>query len=476
VVGKVDLVLLALQLFFEARIGFRAISRVLCVFSDLLELAKTPCPQTVINWVTRLSIVKIEQAAQLSASSEAKAGVGNGFIWVIDTSIGLGAGKIFTVLALDTHHHQRHPHAPTLGNVHCLAVAVANSWTGESVADFLQRLMSSLGSPAAILKDGGTDLGKAQRLLTARGTVCPSIDDMSHHLANLVKHAYRHDPQLAVFISACGKVSKHLKQTVLACLAPPSVSVKARFMNLHRWVSWADKLLKHSPPGRAAQGSRLEKLRLSLDRLPQCKTFIQRFLRDARALLACQKLLKVKGLSHKTYVECEHLLELTPLSPTIRTGFVDWASKQLKIAQTLGVEAIGLPVSSDCVESLFGVGKRLGTGDVNDAHRIAKRLPALCGTLSEEDAQRVLEISVKAQQQTMGSTDSLIQQRRKVLAHPGTLETLEETGEARFELIPSAKNRANNAAMPSVRSDFEISCCPAIREGISGDICAKALE
>src|SRR5258705_7934942 len=34
--------------------------------------------------------------------------------------------------------------------------------------------------------------------------------------------------------SACGRVSSKLKQTLLACLAPPTVRTKARFMNVHR--------------------------------------------------------------------------------------------------------------------------------------------------------------------------------------------------------------------------------------------------
>ena len=52
---KVDLVLLALQLFFVARIGFRAVSRVLSVLAMALGIQKAPCPQTIINWVTRLA-------------------------------------------------------------------------------------------------------------------------------------------------------------------------------------------------------------------------------------------------------------------------------------------------------------------------------------------------------------------------------------------------------------------------------------
>ena len=59
---KGDVVLLALQLFFVARIGFRAVSRVLSLLAWALGIKRAPCPQTVINWVMRLAIVRIESA------------------------------------------------------------------------------------------------------------------------------------------------------------------------------------------------------------------------------------------------------------------------------------------------------------------------------------------------------------------------------------------------------------------------------
>jgi len=74
---------------------------------------------------------------------------------MIDMSIGLGTGKILTVLAINAHHHQLSPSAPGLHDVHCMAVSVADSWTGESIAAFLGRLIASAGRPAAYLKDGG---------------------------------------------------------------------------------------------------------------------------------------------------------------------------------------------------------------------------------------------------------------------------------------------------------------------------------
>ena len=58
----------------------------------------------------------------------------NGAIWMIDTSIALGAGKILAILELKIDHFKNHEGAPTLESINCVAISVARSWTGESVA------------------------------------------------------------------------------------------------------------------------------------------------------------------------------------------------------------------------------------------------------------------------------------------------------------------------------------------------------
>ncbi len=62
VTEKKDLVYLCLQLFIQTRISFRAVSRVLKVLVPYLGLKKGPCHQTVINWINRLSISRIQMA------------------------------------------------------------------------------------------------------------------------------------------------------------------------------------------------------------------------------------------------------------------------------------------------------------------------------------------------------------------------------------------------------------------------------
>lgn len=237
---KVDVVHLALQLFLEARIGFRAVSRVLTLLASALGSKKAPCPQTILNWVMRLSIVRIDSARSLRGLPLSPALFSNGLIWMIDISIGLGTGKILAVLAVEAHHHHLAAGALSLPQVHCIGVSVAPSWTGEAIAEVLKRLITVMGRPAAYLKDGGSELHKAVALLAEQRLASPCIDDISHAAALILKRIYQHHPAFEAFLSACGRVSGKFKQTMLACLAPPKVRTKARFLSVHRLFTWAD--------------------------------------------------------------------------------------------------------------------------------------------------------------------------------------------------------------------------------------------
>ena len=310
VTAKVDVVRFSLQLFLVVHLSFRAISRVLPLLAEPLGLTKAPCPQTGSNWVTRLSLVRISSCAEPSGQHVREQRHGAGAIWLLDTSIALGDGKILAVLAVNLHHDQVSCRAPELARVTCLAVCVAPSWTGDRLADVLATRMAVTGCPAASLNDGGSDVSRAVRLLGERGLDSPCISDMSHRSANLLQHAYQEHPQFSTFVSACGAVSTALQHTIFACLTPPKVSFTSRFMNLHRLVTWGHRLLHHTPSGHASHETVLTRLQAKLGELPDCQPFIARFLRDAQALLACQKLLKTTGLSPASYQACQPLGDL----------------------------------------------------------------------------------------------------------------------------------------------------------------------
>jgi hypothetical protein len=452
---KVDVVLLALHLFFVARIGFRAVSRVLSLLAWALGIKKAPCPQTIINWGIRLSIVRIEAARRLKGLPLRQAPFTNGLIWMIDISIGLGTGKMLAVLAVDAHHHQLAKGALCLKQVHCIGVSVADSWTGDTIAKVLDRLIAQMGRPAAYLKDGASELQKAVDVLGEQGLSSPCLDDISHAVASMLKRLYQDHPSFLTFVSACGRVSGKLKHTILACLAPPTVRTKARFMNVHRLFTWADRLLKLSPPGGAKTGSTLAKLRACLDQLPACKALIRRFRADAAGLLECQKILKSKGLSHDTRAQCEPLIDTMP-SSALRQEFRAYLDFELETATALGLDHIGLPISSEAIESLFGVAKQHGVGETQDAARIALRLPALCGLPTHEEAAQVLQVSVAKQREVTGQVISLTKQRRRVLGNPERLESLSLTqGSPQVELRASPKNRSNHQNIVQISNIYE---------------------
>jgi hypothetical protein len=452
---KVEVVLVSLHLFLVARIGFRAVSRVLSLLAWALGIKKAPCPQTVINWVTRLAMVRTQSARLLEGLPLRQVPFSNGLIWLIDSSIGLGTGKILAVLAVDAHHHQLVPSALSLDRVHCLGVSVADAWTGDTIADLLDRLIAQMGRPAAYLKDGGSDLHQAVATLDEQGLGSPCIDDISHAVAGMLKRTYQAHPALATFLTACGQVSGKLKHTILACLAPPTVRTKARFMNVHRLFTWAEQVLTLSPAGGAKQGSALAKLRACLDQLPACKALIKRFRTDAHGLLECQKILKMQGLSHDTRAQCEPLIA-TMSSCALRQEFRAYLDFELETATTLGLDHVGLPISSDAIESLFGVAKRHGVGETQEANRLALRLPAFCGVPTREEAEQVLRVSVARQQELTAQCTSLSKQRREVLGHPEHLESLSlEQATPHVELMPSPKNRSNYQEIIDISNSYE---------------------
>jgi hypothetical protein len=115
-----------------------------------------------------------------------------------------------------------------------------------------------------------------------------------------------------------------------------------------------------------------------------------------------------------------------------------------------------VPISSDTIASLFGVAKRHGVGQTQDAARIALRLPALCGAPTREEAEHVLGISVARQHEMTGQFTSRTKQRREVLGHGKELESLGQSqGKLHMELFPGPKNRSHYAAIVKVSTDCE---------------------
>lgn len=150
-------------------------------------------------------------------------------------------------------------------------------------------------------------------------------------------------------------------------------------------------------------------------------------------------------------------------SATWRLEFHAYLAFELETAKTLGLDRVGLPISSDSIESLFGVAKQHGVGQTQDAARMALRLPALCGVPTREEAEQVLEVGVARQEELTGQFISLTKQRREVLGHPERLDSLSRNqSDPHVELMPGPKTRSNCQAIVGLSTRCENSYGPPL--------------
>ena len=151
-------------------------------------------------------------------------------------------------------------------------------------------------------------------------------------------------------------------------------------------------------------------------------------------------------------------------SAALRQEFRAYLDFELQTATTLGLDHVGLPISSDALESLFGVAKRHGVGETPDADRMALRQPALYGVPTREEAEQVRKVRVARQQELTAQCTSLTQQRREVLGHPERLESLNlDQANPHVEIIPSPKNRSNYQNIINISNGYEECYGPPLR-------------
>jgi hypothetical protein len=196
-------------------------------------------------------------------------------------------------------------------------------------------------------------------------------------------------------------------------------------------------------------------LRACLEQFPACKALIKRFRTDAHGLLECQKILKTQGRSHNTRAQCEPLIDTMP-SCALRQELRASRDFALETATTRGRDHVGVPISSDAIAALFGVAKRHGVGETQEAQRMALRLPAFCGVPTREEAGQVLQVRVAKQHELTAQCTSLTTQRREVRGHPERRERLSlEQATPHVERIPSPKNRSNHQEIIHISNRYE---------------------
>src|SRR3989442_14874207 len=94
-------------------------------------------------------------------------------------------------------------------------------------------------------------------------------------------------------------------------------------------------------------------------------------------------MLQTTGLSHDTLAQCAPLIDAMPAA-AVRREFRASLAFELESATTLGLDHIGVPISSESIASLCGVAKQHRVGQTQAAAPRPLHLPAFGGAPPRE--------------------------------------------------------------------------------------------
>jgi hypothetical protein len=376
---QVNIQVVAVLFFIFGVVSCRAVSRLLKLIRQVWQvpLPRIPHHSSVVNWVCRAGLGLLSSVASWESRP---------WVAIIDTSISYAQQKLLVVLRAPLDHFVRNARALALGDVECIGIEIREVWNGESVCQALTRIFAAAGSPAAIIKDGGGDIGSGTKAwCNSQSIRVAVVRDIGHVIANELKRVYTRNPVLARFLTLVDKIRHHLCQTELASLRPPRLRTKGRFQSISRVAEWAQAIILFvGGRGRVDEGSTVGRCRKIFAGLSKMRWLIERMARDCIALNQLMELLKNRGLNQETYAKAKTILLTLPDRKGVRKRLLRWLDEHIRIQCLLGIGQMPLIVSTDVIESLMGLIKMIiERTPVPEFGRMALAVPLLCGVQSE---------------------------------------------------------------------------------------------
>jgi len=375
---------LCVLLVIQGVVAFRAIPRILRVFqrqNDAISV-RPPHFTSVIHWTLRAGIAILQGVSRIKEP----------WIAVIDCSIDIGTRKALVVLRVPLAALSRKHAAIGLQECECIGLKVANRWNGDTVKDALTEIFNQAGRPSAILMDGGTDLKKGVRLYREQENAKRIwvLEDVGHTAANGLKSEFAESKAFTTFLDILRKGAARIRQTTLAALRPPQVRTKGRFQGITKVAEWALMILElMGGQGRAEKNSELSRLRRAFSGLAQLRPFLRRFCGTCEVIERFLKLIKNNGINQAVYSEAKSILGELPERSFTRQKMEAWLTRHLRIQCRLGIGQMGLLVSSDIIESLFGKFKEIvQRHPCAELNRLIYVIPLLCGHHTAEEIDR----------------------------------------------------------------------------------------
>jgi hypothetical protein len=288
---KRQAVVICVQLFLVAKISLRSIPRVL---QATAWAGWIPSFSSVINWIGRLGLQKLDDARKLDGD----------WVAIVDMSIDIAFKKALVVLRVPLKIFDGRDQGLTLNDVTCVGLEVSTGWNGDSVNEALQRILGTGDDLKIIIKDSGRDLAKGVNLWREKHSAehVFVVSDLGHEVANALKEEFTGMLKFKEITKTLKHSATKIFQSRYSCLAPPKLRTKGRFMGICRVARWFDKMRgAMGGSGRVHAASPAADLRRMIGGLASLHYPLEKLLKYSDLTAAIMKILKRKGLNQQSY-------------------------------------------------------------------------------------------------------------------------------------------------------------------------------
>jgi hypothetical protein len=344
-------VLLFVRLVLASRTPLRCAGRVPAIVAETCGISLgTPHWTTGRLWLLRLGLFKLTRPKAIA----------DDWVWLVDHSVQVGTTKCLLVLGI------RLSAMPPAGqplrheDLEPIELLPVENSTQETVCAQLESAVAKTGVPRVILDDHGSDLHGGVKLFQQRHPRTIEIYDVTHKAARLLKRRLEHDPRWTEFCRHVGQTRRQIQQTPLACLLPPTVGDKARFMNLGPLIRWGVDTLRvlDQPPAPLTQQAPAETRESRLGWLRDYAAPLREWSQFTAVIDTTLDFVRGEGLTPQSGAEVRDMLDALCLDPPARTLAIELAAF-VRDESAKAAPGERLPGSTEVLESCFGKLKAL---------------------------------------------------------------------------------------------------------------------
>lgn len=373
-------------------VSFRACSAIVGLLqSSLPQFDSVPAPNTAQWWLLRLGLHELQRPKEKA----------DDWIILFDHTIQLGRWKCLLIVGIRRSVWEKLDGPLMHEHLTMLLLEPVEKSDGQQVDQQLERVVEIVGVPQAVLSDEGSDLVNGANLFKQRHPETHVLNDIAHKAAVVLKHELSDDPHWDDFIKHCGQTQPKVKQTELGNLAPPTLKVKARYMNLGPLIVWGQKMLRlvDTPPAERPDDLDLSRLEEKFGWIRDYRESLVNWTDVNQVIDTVLEYARIEGYHTQTAAELRQRLAQiahTAAGQRVANSLIDFLQQQSR-----GIKpGESLPASSEVLESLIGKGKRLqGQHCRGGFTKMILGMAASVVTLTSERIQEALE--------TIGTLDLL---------------------------------------------------------------------